>query len=110
MSPKYLAPGVYVEEIPFQSRPIAGVSPTHEKLLRRARTLATKLSKRHSGVRLLLIGPSGTGRTTAAQVIANELRFDLYRVDLSALTSKYIGETEKNLRRLFDAAEGSRVV
>src|SRR5581483_2423020 len=43
--------------------------------------------------------------TMAAEVIANELRLDLYRIDLSAVVSKYIGETEKNLRRLFDAAE-----
>ena len=41
----------------------------------------------------------------AAEVIANELRLDLYRIDLSAVVSKYIGETEKNLRRVFDAAE-----
>ena len=41
----------------------------------------------------------------AAEVIANDLRFNLYRIDLSAVVSKYIGETEKNLRRLFDAAE-----
>jgi len=48
---------------------------------------------------------SGTGKTMAAEVIANALRLNLYRIDLSAVVSKYIGETEKNLRRLFDAAE-----
>ena len=47
----------------------------------------------------------GTGKTLAAEVLANELRLDLYRIDLSAVVSKYIGETEKNLRRVFDAAE-----
>jgi SpoVK/Ycf46/Vps4 family AAA+-type ATPase len=46
----------------------------------------------------------------AAEVIANELRLSLYRIDLSAVVNKYIGETEKNLRRLFDAAEGSGAI
>ncbi len=49
--------------------------------------------------------PSGTGKTMAAEVLADELRLDLYRIDLAAVVSKYIGETEKNLRRVFDAAE-----
>ncbi|NDJ78499.1 MAG: ATP-binding protein [Chloroflexi bacterium] len=53
----------------------------------------------------LFAGDSGTGKTMAAEVIANELQLNLYRIDLSAVVSKYIGETEKNLRRLFDAAE-----
>ncbi|MGH8904999.1 MAG: ATP-binding protein [Egibacteraceae bacterium] len=57
------------------------------------------------GINALFAGPSGTGKTMAAEVIANELRLNLYRIDLSAVVSKYIGETEKNLRRLFDAAE-----
>ena len=57
------------------------------------------------GVTALFAGGSGTGKTMAAEVIANELRLDLYRIDLSAVVSKYIGETEKNLRRLFDAFE-----
>jgi hypothetical protein len=57
------------------------------------------------GISALFSGESGTGKTMAAEVIANALRLDLYRIDLSAVVSKYIGETEKNLRRLFDAAE-----
>ncbi len=57
------------------------------------------------GINALFAGDSGTGKTMAAEVIANELRLSLYRIDLSAVVSKYIGETEKNLRRLFDAAE-----
>jgi hypothetical protein len=57
------------------------------------------------GISALFAGESGTGKTMAAEVIANDLRLDLYRIDLSAVVSKYIGETEKNLRRLFDAAE-----
>jgi ATP-dependent 26S proteasome regulatory subunit len=57
------------------------------------------------GISALFAGVSGTGKTMAAEVLANELRLDLYRIDLSAVVSKYIGETEKNLRRVFDAAE-----
>jgi hypothetical protein len=57
------------------------------------------------GISALFAGESGTGKTMAAEVIANHLRLNLYRIDLSAVVSKYIGETEKNLRRLFDAAE-----
>jgi hypothetical protein len=62
-------------------------------------------SRRRLGVSALFAGLSGTGKTMAAEVLASELRLDLYRIDLSAVASKYIGETEKNLRRLFDAAE-----
>ncbi|WP_240630185.1 ATP-binding protein [Specibacter cremeus] len=57
------------------------------------------------GISVLFTGESGTGKTMAAEVLANDLGLLLYRVDLSAVVSKYIGETEKNLRRLFDAAE-----
>jgi SpoVK/Ycf46/Vps4 family AAA+-type ATPase len=57
------------------------------------------------GISALFAGDSGTGKTMAAEVIANELRLNLYRIDLSAVVSKYIGETEKNLCRLFDGAE-----
>lgn len=58
----------------------------------------------------LFCGPSGTGKTFAAAVIANQLGWPLYRVDLGRLVSKYIGETEKNLNRLFDAAHGQALV
>ena len=57
------------------------------------------------GISALFAGESGTGKTMAAEVIANDLQLNLYRIDLSAVVNKYIGETEKNLRRLFDAAE-----
>lgn len=63
-----------------------------------------------NGVSLLLYGPPGTGKTMAAQVIANELSLPLYRVDISRIFSKYIGETEKNLSAIFDAAKGANVV
>ena len=67
-------------------------------------------SARGLGISALFTGPSGTGKTMAAEVVANELRLDLYRIDLSSVVSKYIGETEKNLRRVFDAAEESGAV
>jgi hypothetical protein len=62
-------------------------------------------SARGLGIGAMFSGPSGTGKTLAAEVLANELELDLYRIDLSQVVSKYIGETEKNLRRVFDAAE-----
>jgi len=60
---------------------------------------------RSLGLSALFSGSSGTGKTMAAEVLAHELHLDLYRIDLSQVVSKYIGETEKNLRRVFDAAE-----
>ena len=57
------------------------------------------------GTSVIFAGPTGTGKTLAAEVIAGALALDLYRIDLSRVVSKYIGETEKNLRRIFDAAE-----
>jgi AAA+ superfamily predicted ATPase len=62
------------------------------------------------GLVALFAGESGTGKTLAAEAIANEVELDLYRVDLATVVSKYIGETEKNLKRLFDAAEASGAV
>ncbi len=62
------------------------------------------------GISALFAGASGTGKTMAADALAQELRLDLYRIDLSSVVSKYIGETEKNLRRVFDAAEAGGVI
>lgn len=64
-------------------------------------------SARGLGLTALFAGPSGTGKTMAAEILAGELGLDLYRIDLSSVVSKYIGETEKNLRRVFDAADHS---
>ena len=64
-------------------------------------------STRGLGLCALFTGESGTGKTIAAEAIANETQLDLYRIDLATVVSKYIGETEKNLKRLFDAAEAS---
>src|SRR5205809_8028362 len=62
------------------------------------------------GISALFSSVSVTGKTMAAEVLANELRLDLYRIDLSQVVSKYIGETEKNLRRVFDAAEAGSAI
>jgi vesicle-fusing ATPase len=60
-----------------------------------------------SGLAVLFCGPPGTGKTMAAEALATRLKLDMYRVDLAQVVSKYVGETEKNLRRIFDAAEAS---
>ena len=62
------------------------------------------------GISALFTGVSGTGKTMAAEALANELSLDLYRIDLSQVVNKYIGETEKNLKKLFDAAEESGAI
>jgi hypothetical protein len=67
-------------------------------------------TRRGMGITSLFYGPSGTGKTTAAEIIAHDLKLDLYRVDLSQVSSKYIGETEKNLKKVFAAAESSGAV
>jgi hypothetical protein len=67
-------------------------------------------SARGLGISALFAGVSGTGKTMAAEVLAGELCLDLYRIDLAGLVSKYIGESEKNLRRVFDAAEDSGAI
>ena len=71
------------------------------------------LGRRHpgaGGIKVLFSGQSGTGKTMSAGVIARELGLDLYQIDLSRVVSKYIGETEKNLDRVFSAARGSNAV
>lgn len=68
------------------------------------------VSSRGLGISALFTGESGTGKTMASEVLANELQLDLYRIDLSQVVNKYIGETEKNLKRIFDAAEEGGVI
>jgi SpoVK/Ycf46/Vps4 family AAA+-type ATPase len=96
-----------------------------ESTLARLRELSAAIELRHlvfdewgfsqrttagAGVVALFAGASGTGKTMTAAVIANELGFDLYRIDLSSVVSKYIGETEKNLDRIFRAARSGHVM
>jgi AAA+ superfamily predicted ATPase len=62
------------------------------------------------GLNILFSGPPGTGKTMAAEVIAHQLGLDLYKIDLSQIVSKYIGETEKNLDKIFTAAEDANAI
>lgn len=62
------------------------------------------------GLNALFFGPSGTGKTMAAEIVAGDLSLDLYKIDLSAVVSKYIGETEKNLNKIFTEAETSNSI
>ena len=62
------------------------------------------------GITVLFAGPPGTGKTMAAEIVAGELGLDLYKIDLSSIVSKYIGETEKNLENIFHAAESSNAI
>jgi hypothetical protein len=69
-----------------------------------------KTVSRTQGLKVLFAGESGTGKTMGAQVIAAELGLEIFRVDLATTVSKYIGETEKNLDRIFGAADGSNAI
>jgi hypothetical protein len=69
-----------------------------------------KTVARTQGLKVLFAGESGTGKTMSAQVLGAELGLELFRVDLATIVSKYIGETEKNLDRIFNAAEGSNAI
>jgi SpoVK/Ycf46/Vps4 family AAA+-type ATPase len=93
--------------------------------LRRLKEIAAAIKHRHVvysdwgfeqriasglGLKALFAGPSGTGKTMAAGVLARELGLSVYKIDLSAIVSKYIGETEKNLDRIFRAAQSSNAI
>ncbi len=62
------------------------------------------------GLNILFTGPSGTGKTMTAEILADELKLDLYKTDLSSIVSKYIGETEKNLEKIFDATSAGNAI
>ena len=96
-----------------------------ETTLKQLRDVASAMSHRHrvyldwgmlqrtgrsSGLMVLFSGASGTGKTMAASVLANDTRLDLYRIDIATVVSKYIGETEQNLDRVFNAARGASAI
>src|SRR5690606_22369307 len=95
-------------------RPMQALREIASQLRHRATVYETwgmgRTIRRGLGISALFSGASGTGKTMAAEVLAAELRLDLYRIDLSQVVSKYIGETEKNLRRVFDAAGASGAI
>ena len=104
MPPEYSYPGVYVEEIPNATHLIAGV-PTHTS--GRLKRIAAHFRKCGRRTRLLFTGAGKNAKLSAARALAGKLQLRLYRVDLSAVVDKFIGETEKNLGRVFDAAGGA---
>ena len=73
-------------------------------------TKLAKKAKQLPRTRALFSGPSGTGKTLAVEFLARELEVTVYRIDVGAVVSKYIGETEKTLRRLFGKAENSSAI
>ena len=77
---------------------------------RRKPSRPRKRNDLRSGITVLFSGASGTGKTMAAEALANHLKLHLYRIDLSQVVGKYIGETEKNLARVFDTAEDSGAI
>ncbi|MFY9820634.1 MAG: AAA family ATPase, partial [Thermoanaerobaculia bacterium] len=99
---------VLPDDVVRQLREIAG-QVAHRSRVYEEWGFGAKLS-RGRGISALFAGPSGTGKTMAAEVLAGHLDLDLYRIDLSSVVSKYIGETEKNLRRVFDEAERSGAI
>lgn len=91
---------------PKQTDDISPLPKRQEEAL----TKLAKKAKKRLRTRALFSGPSGTGKILAAEFLARKLEVTLYRIDLGAIVSNYIGETEKNLRRLFDEAEDSSAI
>ena len=90
--------------------PVATRSDVAEQAATHLDQIVEHAKKEGSPTSALLIGEKGTGKRTAVEAIAGELGLEIYRIDLSSVVSKYIGETEKNLGQLFDAAEGNKAV
>ena len=99
---------VTVPEVQNQLREICTRVATREAV--RRDWSGTSVHGRGQGVTALFVGPSGTGKTLSAEALACELGLDLFRIDLAGIVSKYIGETEKNLDRVFCAAEHANAV
>jgi hypothetical protein len=95
---------------PPQSRQIAEIVAAMNNLTRVHYEWGTARVWNEGGLAVLFAGAPGTGKTMAAEAIADALKLPLYRIDLSQVVNKYIGETEKNLRRLFDAADSADVI
>ena len=86
------------------------VASCAEYQLKNRNRLSQKKVQNTKGVTALFTGQSRTGKTMAAKVLANQLRLSLFRINLSTVVSNYIGETEKNLSKVFDAAENGGVI
>lgn len=104
ISPRYSWDDIVLpEDTKEQLREIAG-QIKHKEIVYSKWGFGNKLSM-GKGLNILFSGPSGTGKTMAVEVIASETGLDIYKIDLSCVVSKYIGETEKNLRNIFKEAE-----
>ncbi len=90
---------------PSQARQLREIVLAMRALARVHHDWGTARAWNEGGLSVLFCGPPGTGKTMAAEALASELSLPMYRIDLSQVVNKYIGETEKNLRRIFDAAE-----
>ncbi|OWQ45445.1 hypothetical protein CDL60_19545 [Roseateles noduli] len=90
---------------PSQARQLREIVLATRALARVHHDWGTARAWNEGGLSVLFCGPPGTGKTMAAEALASELSLPMYRIDLSQVVNKYIGETEKNLRRIFDAAE-----
>jgi ATP-dependent 26S proteasome regulatory subunit len=106
IEPCYMWDDIVLPKEPFEQLKDIAAQVGQRALVYEKWGFGTKIN-RGRGISALFSGPSGTGKTMAAEILANHLKLDLYRIDLSAVVSKYIGETEKNLRKVFDAAEQS---
>src|ERR687897_1059390 len=109
-----LPPGYRWEDLVVPDRQLELLQSISAYLRHRDRVLSDwgyeRSVARTQGLKVLFAGESGTGKTMGAQVLGAELGLDLFRVDLATVVSKYIGETEKNLERIFGAAEGSNAI
>jgi hypothetical protein len=109
-----LPPGYRWEDLVVPERQLELLRSISAYLRHRDRVLSDwgyeRSVARTQGLKVLFAGESGTGKTMAAQVLAAELGLEIFRVDLATIVSKYIGETEKNLDRIFGAADGSNAI
>ncbi len=109
IEPRYAWPDIVLPPEKLQQLRRIAAWLTHRRMVHREWGYGRKLA-RGKGLNALFTGPSGAGKTMAAEVLAGELALDLYQIDLSNVVSKYIGETEKNLSAIFNAAEQSQAL
>ena len=109
-----LEPAYGWSDLVLADRPLESLRSISAYLRHRDRVLSEwgyeATVSRTQGIKVLFAGDSGTGKTMAAQVLGAELGLQMFRVDLAGTVSKYIGETEKNLERIFSAADGSNAI
>lgn len=109
MPPKYTSADLILPELQKKQMDELIAMAKNRPLVLEEWGLGKKLTSGY-GISALFTGPPGTGKTLSAQVIAGELQLDMYRIDLSNVVSKYIGETEKNLEKIFTEAQNSNVI